>query len=233
MNYDSIIRLFACFSLIIGAVECFAGYKTMKAMLSIWGFFIGAMIGVAVGVASDNTALGVIFVLVIGTALAILSYKFYLAGIFVLTAFLVAVAFYIIFEKVIASILLGLVAGILSVLFVKPVTLATTAFAGAGIILSSAYTMMDLGINANHVATALLWIPIAAAGVACQYITTQSVKTAKNSAKASGYKASAATYSERRYPGMQRAYRNFCIKCGYELMGTSDSCPRCGFSFDD
>ena len=51
-DFDNIIRLFASISLIIGAVECFAGFKIMKAMMAIWAFFIGAVPGVIIGVLS-------------------------------------------------------------------------------------------------------------------------------------------------------------------------------------
>ncbi len=233
MDFDSIIRLFACISLVIGAVECFAGFKIMKAMLAIWGFFIGAMLGVVIGVATESTVFGFIMVLVLGIGLAVLAYKLYLAGIFILTAFLTGIAFYVIFENIAVSILLGIGIGVLAIFFVKPVVIISTAFSGAGVILSSAYLMMDLGMNANPVVTAILWIPIALTGIVVQFITTQNTKSDKMGIKPLKSPNPSRTFSERKYPGMQRAYRNFCIKCGYELQGTTNKCPRCGFSFDD
>lgn len=232
--YSNIIRLFACISLVIGAVECFAGFKIMKAMMTIWGFFIGAMLGVIVGVASQSTVLGFILVIVFGTALAILSFKLYLAGIFILTAFLTAIALYIMCENIIIAVLLAIGAGVLSIYFVKPVVIVTTSISGAGIILSSAYIMMNLGMNENSLVTVILWIPIALAGIAVQYITTQKIKNEKLGARKPLQSAnSSMTFSERKYPGMQRAYRNFCIKCGYELFATTNKCPQCGYRYDD
>lgn len=232
-EFDNIIRLFACISLVIGAVECFAGFKIMKTMLAIWGFFIGAMLGVVVGVVAESTILGFILVLLFGVGLAILAYKLYLAGIFILTAFLTTIAFYVIFEHIAVALLLGIGVGVLAIFFVKPVVIISTAFSGAGIILSSAYLMMDLGMNANPVVTAILWIPIAFTGIAVQYITTRNTKADNMGVKPLRSPNPSRTFSERKYPGMQRAYRNFCIKCGYELQGTTNKCPRCGFSFDD
>ncbi len=233
MEFEGIIRLFACISLVIGAVECFAGFKIMKAMLAVWGFFIGAMLGVVIGVATESTVLGFIMVLFLGVGLAILAYKLYLAGIFILTAFLIGIAFYVIFENIVVSILFGIGVGVLAIFFVKPVVIISTSFSGAGIILSSAYLMMDLGMNANPIVTAILWIPIALTGIAVQYITTQNTKADKVGVKPLRSPNPSRTFSERKYPGMQRVYRNFCIKCGYELQGTTNECPRCGFSFDD
>lgn len=231
---DSIIRLFACISLVIGAVECFAGFKIMKVMLAIWGFFIGAMLGVIIGVAAQNTILGFAAVIIIGTALAVLSFKLYLAGIFILTAFLTAVALYIMLENIFIAVLFAVLIGALSVFFVKPVVIITTAISGAGIILSSAYLMMDLGMNGNPIVTTILWIPIALTGIFVQYITTQKIKGEKLGVKTALRSPNPSmTFSERKYPGMQRSYRNFCIKCGYELFGNTNKCPRCGYSYDD
>ena len=233
-EFESIIRLFACISLIIGAIECFAGFKIMKAMMAIWGFFIGAMLGVVIGVLADSTALGVILVIVFGVTLAVLSFKFYLAGIFILTAFLTTIALYIMFENIFIALLFAIGVGILAIYFVKPVVIVTTAISGAGIILSSAYLMMDLGMNGSPVVTVILWIPIALAGIAVQYITTQKIKGDKLSVKSLLKSPNPSmTFSERKYPGMQRAYRNFCIKCGCELFGTTNKCPRCEYTYDD
>ncbi len=233
MDFDSIMRLFACISLVIGAVECFAGFKIMKAMMVIWGFFIGAIIGVVVGVTAKSTILGFIVVVAFGIGLAVLFYKLYLAGIFILTAFLTTIALYIMFENIIIALPFAVAVGVLAICFVKPVVIITTSISGAGTILSSAYLMMGLGLNANPIATTVLWIPMALAGIVVQHVTTQKVKDEKLDAKARlRVPDQSLTFSEKKYPGMQRAYRNFCIKCGCELLGTPDKCPRCGYSYD-
>ena len=38
---------------------------------------------------------------------------------------------------------------------------------------------------------------------------------------------------EKKYPGFQKAFRNFCIKCGYDMSDLGGKCPRCGFDFDE
>lgn len=231
---ESIIRLFACISLIIGAIECFAGFKIMKAMLAVWGFFIGAVLGVLIGVAAESTVLGAVLVIIFGAALAFLSYKLYLAGIFLLSAFLTAIAVYIMFENIYVALLLAIGVGVLAIFFVKPVVIVTTSISGAGIILSSAYLIMNLGMNGSTFVTVILWIPIALAGIAVQYVTTKKIKDEPAGVGTSLRSANLSmTFSERKYPGMQRAYRNFCIKCGCELFGSTDKCPRCGYSYDD
>lgn len=228
--FDNIIRFFACISLVIGAVECFAGFKIMKAIMAIWGFFIGAMLGVVVGVVSESTVLGFVLVIIFGVVLAVLSFKLYLAGVFILTAFFTAVALYIMFENIFIALLLAVGVGMLSIFFVKPVVIITTAISGAGIILSSAYLMMNLEMNGSPIISTILWIPIALVGIVVQYITTQKIKGEKEPLRSTN---PSTTFSERKYPGMQRAYRNFCIKCGCELFGNTNKCPRCGYDYDD
>lgn len=234
MDFDNALRLFACLSLVIGAIECFAGFKIMKAMLGICGFFIGSMIGVIIGVTSGSVTLGIIFVVILGVGIAVLAYKLYLAGVFILTAFMAAAAVYLMCMNVIMTLFIAVLAGAVSVFFVKPAVVVVTAFSGARIVLASAYMVMQVGIGENPVITAVLWMIIALAGIACQYVTTQKSKSGRMRAD-SFFKSvnPSMTFSERKYPGMQRAYRNFCIKCGCELAGYASRCPRCGFDFDD
>ena len=229
---EHIIRFFACISLVIGAVECFAGFKIMKTLLAIWGFFIGAMAGVAVGVATDSTGLGVAMVILFGVILAVLSYRLYLAGIFLLTASLAGVAVYIPTDSILPAVLVAVLVGGLSIYFVKPVVILTTAISGAGIIVASAYAMMDLGVNDNMVIMTILWVPIALIGIVIQLGTTKKM-TGTTVRRYDDLYDPSRSFSERKYPGMQRAYRNFCIKCGCELLGDSDECPRCSFRYDD
>lgn len=90
--------------------------------------------------------------------------------------------------------------------------------------------MMNMELSASPTIAAILWIPIAISGIAVQYITT---KKSKHEKKYRRLVNQTTTFSERKYPGMQRAYRNFCIKCGCELFESTDRCPRCGYSYDD
>lgn len=230
MEFDNIIRLFACVSLVIGAIECFAGFKIMKAMLAIWGLFVGTMIGVIVGVTIDSTVLGFIFVVMLGLGFAILSYSLYSAGIFILTAFLTMVTIYTVSESVLISLLVAVIVGILAMYFVKPVVIISTSVSGAGIILSSAYTIMELGLKTSPVVTVILWVPMALIGIIVQCITTANTKKETSESRSL---LRAETFSERKYPGMQRAYRNFCIKCGCEMHSSTSKCSRCGYSYDD
>ena len=169
----NILRVFACISFIIAAVECFAGYKIMKAMIAVWGFFIGLAVGVMAGVATDSALLAIFLIVVLGGALAFLSFKFYLAGVFALNAILSGLAFYIVFTNVLLAILFGGLIGLMSIYFVKPIAILCTSISSAGILVASAYTMMKLDVGANPIITAILWIPIALLGILVQFVTTK------------------------------------------------------------
>ncbi len=234
LDFEAMIKLFAAVMLLFGAVECFAGFRIMKVMLAIYGFLAGTVIGVVLGVRSDSVALGLLFVVAAGTVLAALSYKLYQAGIFLMAMFLVSVAGFLVFDSLPPAMLTGFAAGILAVLFTKPVVVVTTAFSGARLMLSAAYMLMGLDTDADPVVTVVLWLVITAAGIACQYATTKGdAKTQRMPLNSTATVAvNPASFSEKKYPGMQRAYRNFCIRCGTE-MGTASKCPKCGFRFDD
>lgn len=242
IELENVISLFACFFLIMGAIECFSGYKALKVMLVIWGFLIGAMLGVVSGVLLDNTILGVILVLLFSVALAALFYKLYLVGVFLITFFLMIISLYLLTNNWLISMFLSAVTGIVSVFFVKPATIITTAFSGAGVLLASAYLMMgvmqpsDLRIanNIKLITVFLLWLPITLSGIFCQFATTKNTKFGSYKGNRIPAECSLeSTFSERKYPGMQRAYRNFCIKCGRQLWGQTVKCPRCGYDYDE
>lgn len=233
-GFYSFIRFFASVSLVIGAVECFAGFKIMKAMMMIWSFFIGAMLGVILGVAADSTVLGFLMVIVFGVLLAALSFQFYSVGIFILTVFLTAIAIYMIFENIWLSLLISVGTGVLAMFLVKPVVIVTTAVSGAGMIIFSAYLLLLKDLNPSPVVTGILWIPIALTGMLVQVVTTGKMKDkifrieqplrSQNPSR---------TFSERKYPGMQRIYRNFCIQCGSGLTEDKKKCLSCGYHYDD
>ena len=222
MNTDVVLKVFLCIPIIVGAIMCFAGHKVMKTVLVILSFMVGAMLGVLIGV-SANTVLGVISVIVFGVGLAVLAYNLYHIGIFVLIVFLTTVATYMICREIIISVLVGFLVGVLAVFLEKPVIIISTSFAGAGIILSSALYMAGFMLTDALVVSAVLWIVMALAGMVCQYFTTPD--------EVPEYTTAYRSFSEKKYPGMQRAYRNFCIMCGFEMNGSSDECPRCGFSY--
>ena len=231
--FDGLIKAAAVIMLIIGALECFAGFKIMKAMMAVWGFLFGAAIGIAVGVTEQSVELSIVFSLMFGITIAILAYKLYLLGIFVLISTMSGFALYLITESIASGIAIGIIAGTAAVFFVKPVVIFSTAVSGASIIISSVYTLMGIGVDSGKAAMIVLWIMSSLAGIVCQYKTTSKINAPMGLRLFTDKSSDIMTLSERRYAGMQKAYRNFCIKCGCRLSGGGNKCPRCGFEIDD
>ncbi len=240
MNSDSyyvIIYAVCVITLIFGVLKCFCGFKIMKISMSVGGFLIGALIGAATAIISDNADISVFLAIVLGVLLAFLAYKLYLVGVFLLTFFWMSIAMYIFFESVPIALILAGVCGVLAVLFVRPTVIVSTAFSGAGVVMtvirmlfmsSDPLDLLRGTTDAESVMLNLLWVVTAALGAWIQFVTTRGEKLRESIPKASGLSA-----GERQYPGMQRAYRNFCIKCGCRLSEqTRSACPQCGYRQD-
>lgn len=230
---ESIIKYLACISLVIGAVECFAGFKIMKFATPIWACLAGIVLGGIIGVAVDSTLVAVMASIILGVSFALLSCVFYFAGIFTVSSFCGAVSFYLICDNTYFALLVAMGVGLLSVYFVRYTLISSSAIFGSGVVLLSAYCLMSIEMRDNPIITAIVWIPMATVGIFVQFITSPNIVGAKAGIGTLRKKSSSVvTISERKYPGMQRAYRNFCIKCGCELLG-SKVCPICKYRCDD
>lgn len=212
-------KIFACVMLLVGAIECFAGFKIMKFTLALWGLGIGVACGTAIGIEWQSTVTAVVFSLIFGAVLALSSFKMHLFGTFIKNTFLIAFAMCSVTEDIPTALIVGTICGGAATYFSKHGVIACTAFSGARAILFFAYIVMSS--EENPLVSVFLWIPITAVGIAVQYVTTKGNE-----------KKRVTTWSERKYPGMQKAYRNFCIKCGNELRG-ADKCQRCGYNYED
>lgn len=239
LDFDTILCVLAGISLLLGALECFLGFRIVKFAMAVSGFFIGAALGIVAGIALDNTVLGALTVIAFGILFGVLAYKLYLVGVFITTAFWTALIVYLLSNSIELALLAAFILGILAVWFVRPVVIITTACAGAGVILSSVgmlfmdrstFSLFDSANAVSGVSMGLLWLAISVAGAVIQFATTQ--KSKERYFEATGSFARVTTPSERRYPGMQRAYRNYCIKCGCQLPVSADMCPRCAYPVD-
>jgi len=229
----TIIRWFACLSMILGAIECFAGHKIMRLMIVVWGLFWGMFLGVVTGVKTDYALLGVLVFLLLTVGFVVLTRMKYKIALSVFIIFLSSVASYLMYKNIFFAILVGAVFGFLVWYYKKDVSIIVSAVSGAGIILVSAYLMMKVPFYDNPVITAILWVPIALVGIGCQYITLYISEREKKSKQKSRSGSSQKNKRGDRQRGLQKAYRNFCIKCGHTMNADSGICPECGFDFDN
>lgn len=138
---DSLIGLLGPFGqtvcalgLVIGILGCFFGFRLTKFFMGFCGFCIGGLIGIFMALKHSSPGylfLGFIFAIV----LAALSYKLYKLGVFIIS-FLNSSSFFfvifLIFFKELSPALttacaIGVIAGIVSIIFEKPTIIISTA----------------------------------------------------------------------------------------------------------
>ncbi|HAB66786.1 MAG TPA: hypothetical protein DCE23_05410 [Firmicutes bacterium] len=131
----------ALIAVLLGLLFCFSGYKVQKFLITVVWFVIGFEIVKIVGprfITNSNTLL--IAEVIAGFILASVGFKLEKMALFVTVAYLtyITVSPYITgFEKEVNLIVQGvvsLVAGGLSILFIKPILILATSISGAGVI---------------------------------------------------------------------------------------------------
>lgn len=167
--------------IVIALLHCFLGYRLLKVWISVIGFLIGFLVsfGTAMHFLDDKTGICVLIGIALGVAVAFLAYKVYLLGVFLLCGGMTMAAVYLFMTgnwpgleswiPLLVSGLSGVLAGVLSVMFTKPLIILTTGINGG----LSAGTMIFevLGI-VNPVAQWILCAVIAAAGTVVQFVTS-------------------------------------------------------------
>ena len=155
--------------------ECFFGYRFIRSWISILGFIFGAIGGFHLsGLIFDQTLYILIGALIGGAVLSALSYKVYLAGIFVIAAYSVfqlgttllpleGVLLYLL------SILLGVLAGNLAVKYMRPAIIGITAFHGGIMASNMLLTILPLPEGLTTLTCGLI---LSIAGILVQFITS-------------------------------------------------------------
>ena len=230
---DVVFVIFAVLALIVGAAECFVGYKSVKELSPLAGYIAGASLGTLIGIFTDSILYGIIFFFVFGFITAVISYFLKSAGIILISGICTVVSVTLIFGNITAGVITGLVIVMFTMFFYKTGSVISTSFLGSAVIVYSAFYLVKFTIEGDILFFCILiWILIDLVGVICQLLTTMYDNFDNRSiidtiSNYFGYDA----VLERKYPGFQRAYRNYCIKCGFEVSDLNGKCPRCGFDF--
>lgn len=232
---EILMIVFAVAALIIGTTECFVGYKSIKELPWLMGFVAGASLGVAIGFVVHNSIIGVILFFAIGIVTALLSICWKSVGILCTSLCFGTVAASIVFQDIIFGITAGFICLLFTMFFYKIGSVISSSLFGSSLIIFSALQIMNISNNGiiRIIFCIVIWIAATFVGSICQFLTTfyddfdqrNIIDTIKD------YNESE-SFSQKRYPGLQRAYRNYCIKCGYDVSDLGGKCPRCGFDFD-
>lgn len=193
---DSVKLIGAAISLIIALLGCFFGYKLCKVFMSITGFIVGAIVGgiVAFYFLNLTGALAVLCIVLGGILIAVLAYRIYMAGIFILCFGLsfMAAASVLPFSgdiQFFLATLVGFIIGSLALKYIRPVIILTSALvcgSSAGGLLITVCEAMGI-YTFSHIGSALLTVIICILGITVQFLTTtdpvnkQKKKRAKHS----------------------------------------------------
>jgi hypothetical protein len=179
-------------SILIGAVQCFFGYRIFKVVLAFIGFVLGAMLGGAGGyAASQEELVGILCAVVGGCIGAALMVLLYFVGVFLLGALLGAGLGALLFAVADSEpmpavlVILAVMGGVVAILLQKLIIIVGTSFGGAwNVVVGFAYFtthrldptnvesleyFMRSGGGVVY-AVILCWILLGIAGVVVQYV---------------------------------------------------------------
>ena len=136
-NFTQFGMIGVIITLVIAILYCFFGYKFLRVFITVIGFLAGLGIGYLIGVrVGANDIVKWILAVVIAIALAAVSFFIYKAGVFLVTFFVVLALVFQLCEKLpapwppVIAVIVGLAAGILAVIFVRPVVIITSGLCG-------------------------------------------------------------------------------------------------------
>ncbi len=146
-------QAFAIFSIIVGVIVCFWGYRLFKVVLGIAGFIAGAALFYHFGAQYTERMIVLVILAIFGGLIgASLSVAFYYVGLFLLGAlagwqlgFLIATVINIEFV-IIIPIIAAILTGFLACFFQKPVIIIATALIGAWSVVTGGFYFFGTGI---------------------------------------------------------------------------------------
>jgi hypothetical protein len=144
----------AVLGIVLGAIECFLGYRIFKIIVGITGFVVGASLGALLASADSQSQVIILLAGLLGGVVgAVLSVVFYFIGIFLIGAVLGAVLGYVLFSlastspRAVVLLILAVIAGIVAVVFQKLMIIVSTAFGGAWGVVSGVASFARLAIG--------------------------------------------------------------------------------------
>lgn len=197
---NGIAGVWLAVTILFSLINCFFGLKLQRVWIGIICFILGFAAVAALGAQlSLSTTVSVLLGIAAGAILAAVSFKLYLAGVFLFTGGLTLLTCVLLIPITwvgwVVGVLLAVLVGLLAVKFTQPIMILATAITGG---LSAAKLLLGLVPVAAVAQTA--WLPVAAgavlaaAGVLVQFASVHEKKRAdKAAAKAASEAEKAAT----------------------------------------
>jgi hypothetical protein len=186
---QEMLNLIVGLGILIGAAQCFFGYRIFKLILCLTGFIIGGVLAgyLGYGVSGGEEAIAFLLGIIGGFIGAALAVAFYLIGVFLIGAFLGGLLGGAVFAVSISNpepailLILAVISGVLTLIFQKFMIILSTSFAGAwsvviGIVYFTARSFHPADIEhffrsvgTQHYAILLCWITLGITGFIVQY----------------------------------------------------------------
>ena len=162
-----------------GLLSCFLGYKLIRMWMAFIGFVMGMSLGYILSINHvSNVAMAILIGFVAGVLIGFIAYKIYKLGVFII-AFVASLAFVgqllTYFNEpnwlwVVLTIILALGVAIISLKFVKPVVIISTALNGAVTVMMGVFKVMRIDAVTTMLLAALL---LALLGMIVQFFTNK------------------------------------------------------------
>ena len=175
-------------TILVGAIQCFYGYRIFKFILGLTGFLLGGVLAAAIGSLFSTETVYLLLSGVAGGVIgAALMVTLYFVGIFVIGGIfggVLGVIFYAVFATApdpVALLLLSVITGVFALVFQKFMIIASTGFAGAwAVVFGVAYFITNavslsnpgqmFSSDGSHLyAIILSWLALGFIGVYVQY----------------------------------------------------------------
>lgn len=187
LNQD-VIHVLVGLGILVGALQCFFGYRIFKFLLGLFGFLLGSVLAAAIGFNFTQEVVVVfLFGLVGGFIGAALMTVLYFVGVFVIGSFfggILGVVLYAVAESnpdPAPLLILAVIAGVIALIFQKFMIIVSTGFGGSWMVVTGIAYFGTQAINISNLnqifrpdgshlyAIILCWLALGIVGVIVQY----------------------------------------------------------------
>ena len=135
-------------TILIALVTCLFGFKLNKVLITLAGFAFGFYLGgVIAPQIIDFTVAPLVLSVILGILFAIISFKLYVAGVFILCGFSTFIACYTFIDiegvREVVGVVAGIIVGIMGAKFTKPIMIISTSFSGGFLLVDNILQLLN------------------------------------------------------------------------------------------